>query len=471
PATRAYFEPRFGTSFADVRVHADSAGAAAAHAIGARAFALGRHIGFAAGQYAPDSRAGRALLAHELAHTLQSQADNTIRRTCPSNPAEIPPGTATDFEARAQEAAAHATFRNLSRRHQQLAEHIIDGARGSPCPMYYITQLLRMFNTPVASSTTFAANQRTMTGTAVAAEQARLAGGGASQANVEEDLASAPTRQFTSMRGEDGTTYQVDNTDPNNVIVRLRVQPVARGRGNAEDVRRTISLEDGIEKASGTRGYSLDVNFVQRGGADVFTVGVDPSRWTTSRNWVGEPRTIAHEAHHLLGLEDRYNYIRSHTANANMAMGDRLWWFREQMVRPPDATAGQSMMANHHQLGTVMTEEDICAVAGGDYERCLRARFAALPVGELVSRATQLNSPYRPQHAALLSLLASAWVAQIQSLQLSIAPATGGPAPPPPTPPTAWFGDPAVVASDALRFPLHNPHRQAPGSSLPRRRR
>lgn len=72
PATRAYFEPRFGTSFADVRLYTDEAAASAARTIGAHAFTLGRRIGFAAGRHDPASPAGRRLLAHELAHAAQT---------------------------------------------------------------------------------------------------------------------------------------------------------------------------------------------------------------------------------------------------------------------------------------------------------------------------------------------------------------------------------------------------------------
>jgi hypothetical protein len=71
PVARAYFEPRFGRSFADVRVHHDSLSAAAAGVLSARAFTVGSHLAFAAGQYAPNSAAGRHLLAHELAHVAQ----------------------------------------------------------------------------------------------------------------------------------------------------------------------------------------------------------------------------------------------------------------------------------------------------------------------------------------------------------------------------------------------------------------
>lgn len=68
---RRFFEPRFGCDFSRVRIHTDSRGAAAARALGARAFTTGTDIVFGAGQYAPETSQGKRLLAHELAHTLQ----------------------------------------------------------------------------------------------------------------------------------------------------------------------------------------------------------------------------------------------------------------------------------------------------------------------------------------------------------------------------------------------------------------
>src|SRR5262245_39796543 len=73
---RDYFEPRFGRDFSAVRLHTDGSAAAAADRIGARAFAFGRHIGFAAGEYAPAGLAGRRLIARALAHVVQ-QTDAT----------------------------------------------------------------------------------------------------------------------------------------------------------------------------------------------------------------------------------------------------------------------------------------------------------------------------------------------------------------------------------------------------------
>jgi hypothetical protein len=71
--TRAYFEPRFGYDFSRVRVHADEPAADAARSVAARAFTVDDHIVFGDRQYAPDGTAGRRLLAHELAHTIQQR--------------------------------------------------------------------------------------------------------------------------------------------------------------------------------------------------------------------------------------------------------------------------------------------------------------------------------------------------------------------------------------------------------------
>ncbi|HYH79033.1 MAG TPA: DUF4157 domain-containing protein [Longimicrobium sp.] len=79
--TRAAMEPRFGHSFADVRVHADGRAAESAAAVGAHAYAVGRDVVFGAGRYAPSSADGRRLIAHELAHVVQqSGSAGTVMR-------------------------------------------------------------------------------------------------------------------------------------------------------------------------------------------------------------------------------------------------------------------------------------------------------------------------------------------------------------------------------------------------------
>jgi len=76
-SSRGYFEPRFGHDFSRVRIHVDNRAASMADSIGARAFTLGQNVVFGDGQYQPDSREGRRLIAHELAHTVQQDNGST----------------------------------------------------------------------------------------------------------------------------------------------------------------------------------------------------------------------------------------------------------------------------------------------------------------------------------------------------------------------------------------------------------
>ena len=72
-ALRARLEAELGVSLAAVRLHTDAAAAAAAVALGARAFTMGDDIYFAPGAYEPHGEAGRALIAHEVAHVAQQR--------------------------------------------------------------------------------------------------------------------------------------------------------------------------------------------------------------------------------------------------------------------------------------------------------------------------------------------------------------------------------------------------------------
>ena len=70
-AERGDFEPRFGADLGQVRLHDGPQAAAAARSIRARAYTSGSDVVFGAGEFAPGTREGRQLLAHELAHVLQ----------------------------------------------------------------------------------------------------------------------------------------------------------------------------------------------------------------------------------------------------------------------------------------------------------------------------------------------------------------------------------------------------------------
>ncbi len=103
---RSEMEPRFGHSFADVRVHADGRADESARAVEAAAYTVGRDVVFAAGRYAPASDAGRRLIAHELAHVVQQRGAASA-----SLQPRLEIGTVDDPAEREADAAAGAVMR------------------------------------------------------------------------------------------------------------------------------------------------------------------------------------------------------------------------------------------------------------------------------------------------------------------------------------------------------------------------
>jgi hypothetical protein len=71
-AERKWFGDRMGFDFESVRVHTGPEAEASARDVGAKAYAVGRHVVFGEGRYRPESSEGRHLLAHELAHVVQN---------------------------------------------------------------------------------------------------------------------------------------------------------------------------------------------------------------------------------------------------------------------------------------------------------------------------------------------------------------------------------------------------------------
>jgi hypothetical protein len=70
---RQRMETAFGVSFADVRAHTDAKAAVVSDDLNARAFTVGSHVAFGAGEYRPGTPTGDALIAHELAHIVQQR--------------------------------------------------------------------------------------------------------------------------------------------------------------------------------------------------------------------------------------------------------------------------------------------------------------------------------------------------------------------------------------------------------------
>ncbi len=74
PALRHDMEQRFGLDFSRVRIHTSEAAQRSARQIDALAYTHGRDIVFGRGWFAPQTRDGQRLLAHELAHVAQQQS-------------------------------------------------------------------------------------------------------------------------------------------------------------------------------------------------------------------------------------------------------------------------------------------------------------------------------------------------------------------------------------------------------------
>lgn len=76
-STQQFMEAGFGADFSGVRVHTDRNAVQMSEAIQARAFTHGNNIYFNSGQYNPNTREGKRLLAHELTHTVQQGGAKT----------------------------------------------------------------------------------------------------------------------------------------------------------------------------------------------------------------------------------------------------------------------------------------------------------------------------------------------------------------------------------------------------------
>ena len=77
---RARMEPALGADLSSVRVHTGGESSAAAEELSARAFTTGSDVHFRAGEFAPGTREGDRLLAHELTHVVQGQKSGVQRK-------------------------------------------------------------------------------------------------------------------------------------------------------------------------------------------------------------------------------------------------------------------------------------------------------------------------------------------------------------------------------------------------------
>ena len=125
-----FFEPRFGVDLSRVRIFSDSRSAREAASINAQAFTTGDRIVFSHGAYAPETAAGRALLAHELAHVVQQHTSQAPSNRLYRSPQENPEATQAEVQRLAEEMnhlASKNAWSGVDRTYRQL-ETFGDGA-------------------------------------------------------------------------------------------------------------------------------------------------------------------------------------------------------------------------------------------------------------------------------------------------------------------------------------------------------
>ena len=109
-SVRRAMEAELGVPLDRVRIHADHVAAEAARAVHAEAFTVGEDIFFADGAYAPEERAGKRLLVHELTHVVQAWQGRTGsdgRVSQAGDPLEREADAVADRIARSEPPAAH----------------------------------------------------------------------------------------------------------------------------------------------------------------------------------------------------------------------------------------------------------------------------------------------------------------------------------------------------------------------------
>lgn len=78
--TRYFMESRFDYDFSSVKIHTHGTAVKTAQAINARAYTIGNDIVFGEGEYQPNTREGRKLLAHELTHVVQQNSQQMVTK-------------------------------------------------------------------------------------------------------------------------------------------------------------------------------------------------------------------------------------------------------------------------------------------------------------------------------------------------------------------------------------------------------
>jgi len=363
---------RFGKDFSRVRLHSGAAAERSAHDANAHAYTVGHDIVFGSGRFAPATREGQRLLAHELTHVVQQTGD--VLRRAPDAKA------LKEFDERAKKIREHPVFVKLKATGKRETAEILAIIRKRDDALVQLKKLETLFDTPEADEKAQSAETTFEIERAATQNVERLKRPKESvHKEDEEGISKDKTRKFSKAKGRDGSTFQIDARDVTNIalIVKVNLTAKTKTKENTEAIAKIKTLEDAIEKRIATWGYGLDLIFVDRGGPDVFTIDVNTGQWADAGNVAGGDATFAHELHHLLGLEeDRYDYTR-HATNAAMPIPTRIYWFRQEFKKVIDNNPESIMNTDEKSP----LDDDVCMVAGkrtkAAIDACVKQRSEA----------------------------------------------------------------------------------------------
>jgi len=385
-ATSSFMSDRFGVDFGNVKIHNNNEAAQLNRQLNARAFTVGHDIYFNSGEYEPGTGSGRHLLAHELAHTIQQGATQKIYRK-PAEPDSAPKVDPDETESVKTEAEILKApeYDKLDDVSKARVNSIITILKGKPDKrLYYLKKLKDAVTFPFQGGSTGGAvkyacspelekENRKAVEAATAKEDKDWNG---LFDDVEEKVVATSKKSDIKTRtGEQGKKFTVDASDVNNIRVKIKVKL----NGKTDDVAKIKHLEDAIERSvwMSTRGYMLDIVFVDAPGPDVFEFTVNFCIWPNSGNWASPPITLSHEVHHALGLGDRYDYIESHSKNPDMNPEMRLVWFEKELQKSAPKDLPNNPESKMATSSKALQNDDVCAVAfdpGPERDKCIKDR-------------------------------------------------------------------------------------------------
>jgi hypothetical protein len=261
--TLAQMEASFGADFSAVRVHE---GAHAA-AVGALAYTQGTDIHFAPGQYQPDSRAGRELLGHELAHVVQ-QARGAVQATAQARGVELNDDPGLEREAdELGERAARGLPATTAGGRAAIAAGGAGVAQRKPVPTHYgtfqTTKLAKDGATSVNCVMTFDPDAAKVDAKKIGLSQAvKVTHDDGSHTAVD------PTTEERRARSGTGADYALDRVSRNNNPI-LGADDLARGVGldktMADNNSTTSKTKVAPASEGGTARYQLGFAYTEGG--------------------------------------------------------------------------------------------------------------------------------------------------------------------------------------------------------------